>query len=119
MRKLWFVFSLLLWSALPASGQVTPNGVGEGARAVAASGDGQLVLVGAGQDLYRSTDGGVTWNRVAVLPEVYAPAGGPVNPSIAYALDGGPLLQSTDGGATWQGIGSPPNTSPGPPGLSA
>jgi uncharacterized protein (TIGR03437 family) len=90
------------------------NMLGDGARVAAASSDGKVVLVGAGENLYRSTDGGVTWSAVAVLPDLLALAVDPANPSTAYALGlGGVLMQSTDGGVTWQGITSPPNIFPG------
>jgi photosystem II stability/assembly factor-like uncharacterized protein len=88
------------------------SGYGEEATAVAASSDGKLVLAAAGQNLYRSIDGGVTWTAVEPLGGgVSALAVDPANPSIAYALNAlsGGLFQSTDGGLTWQAHGSPPN----------
>jgi hypothetical protein len=53
--------------------------------------------------LWRTQDGGATWERV------YSPGGfntvvfDPSNPDVAYAA-GGPVLKTTDGGRTWQVI---------------
>jgi uncharacterized protein (TIGR03437 family) len=167
MRKLWFVFSLLLCSVVPAHSQAlirqqslanaNPTAVATDSKgfvymagnslgdfpltsalesqppqgalelsvngapfvntrfsaqvitAMAASSDGSMVLAAAGQNVFRSTNGGVTWNAGAVLGDLFALAVDPANASVAYALQwGGTLMQSLDGGMTWQSVASPP-----------
>jgi photosystem II stability/assembly factor-like uncharacterized protein len=64
----------------------------------------------AGSFLFKSTDGGATWNRTGnptngsyVLTT--AVAVDPVNSSVVYAFFSSGLFRSTDGGATWTMIG--------------
>jgi photosystem II stability/assembly factor-like uncharacterized protein len=60
--------------------------------------------------LFKSTDGGVTWNR-PITPSptnewISALAFDPENPRILYATDSGSVIKSIDGGETWSAIGS-------------
>ena len=84
----------------------------------------QGAAYGASQDrgVYRSTDGGKTWDRVLFVNDTTGPselAMDPANPRILYAAmwdhlrqpwqvrSGGPgsgIHKSTDGGATWQRV---------------
>ena len=76
------------------------DGIGE-ARSVAMTTDDQdLVLVAAGDGIYRSADRGKTFARVsdAVASAV---AFDPRNRRLAYAAADGRLLRSTDSGTTW------------------
>jgi hypothetical protein len=63
--------------------------------------------------LYKTIDGGATWNKVT-LPSVGFAYGtslvvAPTNPQIVYAASGNQTAVSTDGGVTW----SSPTTLPG------
>jgi photosystem II stability/assembly factor-like uncharacterized protein len=90
-----------LWSShdLGASFQKV-DGIGD-ARSVAMTTDDQdLVLVAAGDGIYRSTNRGKSFARVsdAVASAV---AFDPRNRRLAYAAADGRLLRSTDAGASW------------------
>jgi photosystem II stability/assembly factor-like uncharacterized protein len=77
--------------------------------AVAASSDGQLVIVSTSAGIERSTDRGVTWSPAAdVLPLASALAVDPVKPANAYALllQSGALYKSSNGGVNWQSTGT-------------
>jgi photosystem II stability/assembly factor-like uncharacterized protein len=79
------------------------EGIGD-ARSVAMTTDDQnLVLVAAGDGIYRSTNRGKTFQRTsdAVASAV---AFDPRNRRLAYAASDGRLLRSTDGGANWPGV---------------
>jgi photosystem II stability/assembly factor-like uncharacterized protein len=67
---------------------------------LAAVGRGSLVGEPGG-GVYRSTDGGSTWNLVQEAGTIWSLALTPQNPSVIYAAGGPPVFKSTDGGATW------------------
>jgi photosystem II stability/assembly factor-like uncharacterized protein len=75
------------------------------------SGDSQVIVAGTGEGLWRTLDGGDTWNRNSSVdnPEmqkIVSLAFHPSNKDILYA--GTPHLpwKTTDGGATWTSIHS-------------
>jgi photosystem II stability/assembly factor-like uncharacterized protein len=62
-------------------------------------------IVGESFVIERTTDGGVTWNRVASVPEAtwmssFVSAPGPM----LYAFGSGTALRSTDGGVSWSAL---------------
>jgi photosystem II stability/assembly factor-like uncharacterized protein len=63
-----------------------------------------VVLAGAGDGLYRSTDAGTSWGRVGAMTSTFDLGLSPADPALAYCLgyDTAPCLYvSTDTGATW------------------
>ena len=94
------------WALLP--GPSSPTGPGS----IATFGDAGVAVVGAGNTISISTDGGATWARQP-LPE------GPVQ-SVAFSDSthgyavGPPdnFDETSDGGATWQSVPSLPTLSP-------
>src|ERR1039458_2224456 len=77
--------------------------------------DGQVLLVGSTEGIFRSADGGVTWTKVLSGGVPTRVLFNPANGSMAYAaLSYGPLVGaylSTDGGLTWNSHnGTSPNT---------
>lgn len=58
--------------------------------------------------VYRSSDGGATWQLVINDPNAAPPIFDPNNGQIAYSYSEGAVLKSADGGATWAPISSPP-----------
>ena len=71
---------------------------------------GSVMLAGAAQGLYRSSDGGVTWNAVSLPVEVgsrsvktivVSHGASGAMASIYIGTIGGGIVQSTDGGRTW------------------
>jgi photosystem II stability/assembly factor-like uncharacterized protein len=56
--------------------------------------------------LYRSTDGGVIWHRLAAGATLVAVD--PSTPQTLYLMKKGHLLRSLDDGRTWKVIGTPP-----------
>jgi photosystem II stability/assembly factor-like uncharacterized protein len=70
------------------------------------------VYAGDGRDLYKSTDGAVTWTFLtgAVSSAVIAPSAPQTMYSLTGAGVGAPIgvLRSADGGATWQQAGTLP-----------
>ena len=57
-----------------------------------------------GPGLFKSTDGGGTWNRIH--ESLVGPAIDPVTPTTIYAADTGRVFRSTDAGAKWAVVGS-------------
>jgi len=79
-----------------------------GLDAVAASPNGTLLVASEESEVYRSVDGGQTWN-LALDPEIGSLnnprlAFDPLAPETAYVGALGGLWQSTDSGATWRKI---------------
>ena len=70
-----------------------------------------LIPVGGGAlGVYKSTDGGVTWNAInnGLAGAVWSVALDPASPSTLYAGDVyGKLFKTTDGGTTWIAAASP------------
>jgi uncharacterized protein (TIGR03437 family) len=96
------------------SALATPN-----VTAIAPSSDGHTILAADVGSIYRSADGGVTWNATpaTISGNVVALAIDPVNPTNAYAvasLNGSTVFyHSADGGTTWQSngaVGAPQGT---------
>jgi len=54
--------------------------------------------------LVKTTDGGATWNGLALAPQAFAVALDPSNPSTVYAGGNGGVHMSLDAGATWDNI---------------
>ena len=56
-----------------------------------------------GGGIYKSTDGGINWTRLASFPEhyVWRLAGHSANNQLVYAANGKGLFRSADGGTTW------------------
>ncbi len=56
-----------------------------------------------GGGIYKSTDGGINWTRLASFPEhyVWRLAGHSANNQLVYAANGKGLFKSADGGTTW------------------
>jgi len=90
-----------LFESLDFGASWAPTGLSASLRDLAVPASGSTLLATDSSTVYRSTDGGATWNVVAngsiVDPVAFAPA----DPSIAYygSIDG--LFRSTDGGASW------------------
>ncbi len=64
--------------------------------------EGTVYAAGQGSPIFKSTDGGATWN---VLAQIYGSLTvDPLNSSILYALNGLGLQKSTDGGLTFSKI---------------
>jgi photosystem II stability/assembly factor-like uncharacterized protein len=88
----------------------TPAGSGLGARSVVAlavdPSARQTVYAGADDGLYKSTDGGATWSKLAFPGRnVVALATDPAQPNVVLAIAvkdrQGLVFRSEDGGATW------------------
>ncbi len=65
----------------------------------------QTLFAGINSGLYRSTDGGLTWERVPVFPALAVRSlaispGWPAHPVLLVGTDQG-VYRTTDGGATW------------------
>lgn len=56
--------------------------------------------------IYRSRDGGASWQAAEPVGAVSALAIDPQQPTTIYAVGGYGVAKSTDGGASWQGSGS-------------
>jgi photosystem II stability/assembly factor-like uncharacterized protein len=84
-----------------------------------AAGGTLLVLTGddafgfdslAGLGVYRSTDGGATWQKGTGVPDGangFRIAVDPSNPSVAYAATGAGLYRTTDDGVSWTNVNLP------------
>jgi len=68
-------------------------------------GTGEYTTGSNGDGLFRSTDGGVNWQRIAEVSEVAARFSGiavdPTDPDIIHVTTNLGYVRSTDGGATW------------------
>ena len=56
--------------------------------------------------LFKTTDGGATWNIISSVVGVNSIAIDPRNSSVVYALTGHGLLKSSNGGETWSAAGN-------------
>ncbi|MEA2124907.1 MAG: hypothetical protein QOI80_1689, partial [Solirubrobacteraceae bacterium] len=64
----------------------------------------------AGLGVYRSTDGGATWQHSGGVPDGllgFKIVVDPTNPDVVYAATGGGLFRSTDGGANFANVNLP------------
>ena len=76
-----------------------------------------VVLAGGGAGIFRSVDGGVTWQAarvefvvppgVVTVAAVAALAHDPQNPDVFYAAGGAGVLRSSDGGRRWELLSQP------------
>jgi cysteine-rich repeat protein len=67
------------------------------------AGQGQCGRGGCGGQVFKSTDGGDTWNTAGLSSYAYALAIDPVSPATLYATTSdGFVARSTDGGDTWR-----------------
>ncbi len=67
----------------------------------------------AGLGVYRSTDGGATWQKGTGVPDGangFRVAVDPSDPSIAYAATGAGLFRTTDDGVSWTNVNLPTGT---------
>jgi photosystem II stability/assembly factor-like uncharacterized protein len=68
-------------------------------------GTGEMPTGSTGDGLFKSTDGGATWTRLATAAQVGAQiaeiALHPTNPSIILVAGSSGVVRSTDGGVTW------------------
>jgi photosystem II stability/assembly factor-like uncharacterized protein len=87
--------------------------------------DADVLLAGTGNNqyhtghgVYRSSDGGASWNRTLADDNINAVEIALSDPQIAYAGSAGSVYRSADGGVTWtQVCGGPEGW--GPPGVRA
>ena len=64
----------------------------------------------AGLGVYRSTDGGASWQKGTGVPDGvngFSIAVDPNDPNVAYAATGGGLFRSSDDGVTWTNVDLP------------
>lgn len=87
----------LTWSPAMSSFPAVPI------NAMCAFGPGNILVGTAAGKLYRTYDGGVTWNRLTDLavPALYALSSDP-SPTILAGVGNG-IIRSTDGGTSWLG----------------
>jgi len=68
-------------------------------------GTGEYTTQSSGDGLFRSTDGGATWLRIATTADVGAQCSkimvNPANPNVIHVTGRGGHARSTDGGNTW------------------
>jgi uncharacterized repeat protein (TIGR01451 family) len=85
-------------------------GMNQGSNVYAVRRAGPLMLVGTqGQGMFRSTDGGATWQQVPEYTDAYVRdlwIGGANNQTTLAATAANGLLRSTDGGWTWSPVGA-------------
>ncbi|MFW5738752.1 MAG: WD40/YVTN/BNR-like repeat-containing protein [Myxococcota bacterium] len=72
---------------------------GEALSGIASDGGGNLVAVGQGGSILRSTDRGATWTLAHSLPDEVL--GAVASDGDRFVVGASPALVSTDGGATW------------------
>lgn len=66
-----------------------------------------ILLAGSLQSMYRSTDGGVSWTKVAASQTYnYRIAFSDADPNLVFAGGSSRVYRSTDGGVSWSGITS-------------
>jgi photosystem II stability/assembly factor-like uncharacterized protein len=90
------------WEVLPAM-----HGTSVRAMAVSAS-DSKVVVAGALDGVYRSTDGGNAWQRISpndgIVKNIESIAVDPKDPNVVYAGTWHLAWKTSDGGANWQHI---------------
>jgi len=90
------------WEALPAM-----HGKSVRAMAISAS-DNKIVVAGALDGVYRSTDDGNNWQRISpndgIVKNIESIAVDPKDPNVVYAGTWHLAWKTTDGGANWQHI---------------
>ncbi|MFZ1053833.1 MAG: transcriptional regulator [Candidatus Sulfotelmatobacter sp.] len=90
------------WEVLPAM-----HGKSVRAMAVSAS-DSKVVVAGALDGVYRSTDGGNAWQRISpndgIVKNIESIAVDPKDPNVVYAGTWHLAWKTSDGGANWQHI---------------
>jgi photosystem II stability/assembly factor-like uncharacterized protein len=90
------------WEALPGM-----HGKSVRAMAVSAS-DNKVIVAGALDGVYRSNDGGNTWQRISsndgVVKNIESIAVDPKDPNVVYAGTWHLAWKTSDGGANWQHI---------------
>jgi photosystem II stability/assembly factor-like uncharacterized protein len=90
------------WEALPAM-----HGKSVRAMAISAS-DNKIVVAGALDGVYRSTDGGNAWQRISpndgIVKNIESIAVDPKDPNVVYAGTWHLAWKTGDGGANWQHI---------------
>lgn len=90
------------WEALPAM-----HGKSVRAMAISAS-DSKVVVAGALDGVYRSTDGGTNWQRISpndgIVKNIESIAVDPKDPNVVYAGTWHLAWKTSDGGANWQHI---------------
>jgi len=68
-------------------------------------GTGEYTVQSSGDGLFRSTDGGLSWERIATTDEVGSACSGiaidPTDPDTIHVTGNRGYVRSTDGGATW------------------
>lgn len=99
----WTSIGDSLPTQIVASVAWTPAG---GGTLLALTGDGVFVSF-AGLGVYRSTDGGATWQHAAGVPDgglAWKIAIDPTDPSVAYAATGLGLYRSRDAGRTFDNV---------------
>src|SRR5574341_253651 len=64
------------------------------------------LYAGAASGIFKSTDGGTSWNRLNVGVLAITLAIDPLNPTTLYAWTANGLLKSIDAGASWNPTGS-------------
>lgn len=67
--------------------------------------DGRTVYLGSGDGLFRSDDGGGTWEATRYTGSAFALATTPDGQSVGVVSQATDFFRSTDGGATWPGPG--------------
>ncbi|UCG52648.1 MAG: T9SS type A sorting domain-containing protein [Candidatus Latescibacterota bacterium] len=113
MKSLFVLFVAIFVFPIPASSacpdkweQVGPKGGAVRSAAVHPECP-ETIYAGLGEGLYKTVDGGETWDKLPQAPtSVNQFVLSPNNPDIMYARAGYRLHKSTDGGATWEEITS-------------
>jgi photosystem II stability/assembly factor-like uncharacterized protein len=95
------------WTEIGAGLPRTPVGVG----AVVADPLSPSTLYALARSLFKSTDGGGTWNVIRNTSSVSALVIDPSDSSKLYAVDLGTVVKSTDGGQSWTNTGTGPGIS--------
>lgn len=69
------------------------------------AGTGEYTLQSTGDGIFRSTDGGTTWQRIGTTGQVGSTCSriivDPTNPQVIHLTGNSGYVRSTDGGATW------------------
>jgi photosystem II stability/assembly factor-like uncharacterized protein len=102
--------ALTLLLALPPTASLAQEGPFEHVHALAMDAEGRVLLLGAHTGLFRSEDGGRSWQKVALPakhphPDVMAIAPHPRDALVLYVgTHEAGVLGSTDGGNTWKEV---------------